>query len=66
MNDGMETMKIVKTCCCTLVVLLCVAVQGTAAEPIPAFIMGQNIEHTRSHASPGLPSTGASHLQVTD
>ena len=54
MNDGMETMKIAKTCCCTLVVLLCVAVQGTAAEPIPAFIMGQNIEHTRSAVQGGL------------
>ena len=54
MNDGMEMVEIVKTCCCTLVVLLCVAVQGTAAEPIPAVIMGQNIEHTRSAVQGGL------------
>ena len=34
MNDGMETMEIVKTCCCTLVVILCMAADAqTCASP---------------------------------
>ena len=43
---------IAKLCVASLAAVL--AVQGTAAEPIPAFIMGQNIEHTRSAVQGGL------------
>ena len=64
MNGGMEMVKLVKSCCCTLVVLLCVALMWEPCGDHAFYHLMLNRGFTRHAAGSRMPRVDERNSQV--